>query len=243
MAIGLVEAGVVPAQGGQLAPAQPGQGRDQDQGAVARVDRLDQPVQLLTQQPDLAAGDGLVAGGGGAAGTALAQQGGAGQVVVVDGGIEDGAQQRQVCVHRPSRQALGDHGRLPPPDRARVELAERDVTEGRQDALFDLLARRVLRGWVLVLPGRPPPGGHVLADQGPSLGRIRLGRVGEWLAAGTLDHPPLGLGPAQGREDAGRALVGAVLVADLVAVVRVAGGGWDNRDPGHYHASVSQVTG
>jgi hypothetical protein len=72
---GLVEAGVVPAQRDQLAPAQPGQGRDQDQRPVARIDRLDQPVELFAQQPDLAAGDGLVAGGGGAAGTALAQQG------------------------------------------------------------------------------------------------------------------------------------------------------------------------
>src|SRR5512132_2434490 len=52
-----------------------------------------------------------------------------------------------------------------------------------------------------------------------------------------------GLRAAQGWVDAGRALVGAVLVADLVALVGVARGGWDNRDPGHYHASVSQVTG
>ena len=64
-----------------------------------------------------------------------------------------------------------------------------------------------------------------------------------WLVAGALQRPPLGLGTAQGGEDAGRALPLAVLVAHLVALVRVAGRGWDNRDPGHYHASVSQVTG
>jgi hypothetical protein len=72
---GLVEARVVPAQGDQLTPAHPGQGGDQDQCPVAGVDRLDQPVELLAQQPDLATGDRLVAGGGGASGPALAQQG------------------------------------------------------------------------------------------------------------------------------------------------------------------------
>jgi hypothetical protein len=101
----------------------------------------------------------------------------------------------------------------------------------------------VLGGGVLVLPGRPPPGRDVLADQGPGLDRVRLDRVGEWLAIVALEGPPLGLGAALGGVDAGRALAGTVLVADLVALVGVAGGGWDNRDPGHYHASVSQVTG
>jgi hypothetical protein len=96
---------------------------------------------------------------------------------------------------------------------------------------------------VLVFPGRPPPGGDVLPEEGLGLGWVRLGWDGEWIAAVALDGPPLGLGAAQGRVDAGRALVGAVLVADLVALAGVAGGGWDNRDPGHYHASVSQVTG
>jgi hypothetical protein len=69
---GLVEAGVVPAEGGQLAPAHPGQGGHQDQRPVAGVDRRGEPVELVAQQPDLVAGDGLVAGGGGAAGAALA---------------------------------------------------------------------------------------------------------------------------------------------------------------------------
>jgi hypothetical protein len=67
--------------------------------------------------------------------------------------------------------------------------------------------------------------------------------VEELLAIGALERPPLGFSAPHDREDAGRALVPAVLVADLVALVRVTGGGWDNRDPGHYHASVSQVTG
>jgi hypothetical protein len=80
-------------------------------------------------------------------------------------------------------------------------------------------------------------------EQGPGLGRVRLGPAGEWLPAGALERPPLGLSKAQGGEDASRALVGAVLVTDLVALLGVAGRGWDNRDPGHYHASVSQVTG
>lgn len=115
-----------PAQRDQLAPAHSGQSGDQDQGSVA--------------------------GGGGAAGTALAQQRGAGQIVVVDGGIEDGAKQRQVRCS-PSAQRMIMMGKMP-----------------------------------------------------------------------------------------GRALVDAVLVADLVALVGVAGRGWDNRHPGHYHASVSQVT-
>jgi CBS-domain-containing membrane protein len=37
--------------------------------------------------------------------------------------------------------------------------------------------------------------------------------------------------------DAGGRLRGIVSEAGLPQ------GGWDNRDPGHYHASVSQVTG
>jgi hypothetical protein len=175
---GLVEAGVVPAQGGQLAPAHPGQRRHQDQGAVAGVDRLDEAVELLAQQPDLPAGDWLVAGGGGAAGATLAQQGRAGQVVVVDRCVEDGAQQRQVGVHRPGCETFGDHCRLPLPDRGRVELSERDVTEGGQDALFDLLAGAVLGAWVLVLPGWPPLGGHILAEQGPGPSRFRSAGAG-----------------------------------------------------------------
>jgi low temperature requirement protein LtrA len=76
--------------------------------------------------------------------------------------------------------ALGDHGRLPGSDGAGVQLSERDVPERRQDALLDLLAGAVLGAWVLVLPGRPPLGHHVLAEQGPSLGRIRLCRAGSW---------------------------------------------------------------
>jgi hypothetical protein len=90
---GLVEAWVVPAQGDQLTPTHPGEDGDQHKGPVAGVDRLDQPVQLLAQQPDLAAGDWLVAGGGGPAGAALPHQRRADQVVVIDGSVEDGAQQ------------------------------------------------------------------------------------------------------------------------------------------------------
>ena len=48
---GAGRSGVVPAERDQLAPAHPGQGSDQDQGPVARVDRRGQPIQLRAPAP------------------------------------------------------------------------------------------------------------------------------------------------------------------------------------------------
>src|SRR5215216_3204894 len=121
-----------------------------------------------------------------------------GQAVVVDGGIEDGAKQRQVGVHRPGCKALADHRRLPRPDGAWVQICEWDVVEGAQDARLNLPAGAVLRAWVLVFPGWPPLGGHVLADRVRAL--TGSGSVGwECLAALALEGPPLGLGAHGGR--------------------------------------------
>src|SRR6266508_643303 len=89
-----------------------------------------------------------------------------------------------------------------------------DVPEGWQDALFALLSGAVLRPWVLVLPGRPPLGGHVLADRHARLARVEVGWVGERLAVAALDRPLLGERQALGGEDARRALMAAVLEAD-----------------------------
>ncbi len=85
---------------------------------------------------------------------------------------------------------------------------------------------------MLVLPGRPPLGGHVLAEQGPSSLQVNLVVLDE-LVTTTLDHPLLGQRSPPGREDAGRALPLALLVAHLIPLVRVAGGWRDNHDPGH----------
>jgi hypothetical protein len=63
------------------------------------------------------------------------------------------------------------------------------------------------------------------------------------LGTATLDGPLLSLGASLGREDAGRALPLAVLVAGLVALVRVAGGRRDNRDPGHVPCLLVTGTG
>src|SRR5215216_4339694 len=112
-----------------------------------------------------------------------------GQAVVVDGGIEDGAKQRQVGVHRPGCKALADHRRLPRPDGAWVQICEWDVVEGAQDARLNLPAGAVLRAWVLVFPGWPPLGGHVLAEQGSGVDWVRLGRVG-------VPRGPCARGPA-----------------------------------------------
>src|SRR6266508_5347463 len=183
-----------------------------------------------------------VAGGGGPARAALAHQRRARQVVVVDGGIEDGTKQRQVGVHRLRRQPLGDHRRLPGPDRAGVQVAERDVPEGRQDALLDLLSSAVLGGRMLRLPRRRPFGGHVLPKKGPGLLEVYVSWRGRLLAS-ALDRPLLGLGAAVGQEEAGGALPLAVLVADLVALMREAGGWGDNGDPDHVPCLLVTGTG
>jgi hypothetical protein len=95
---------------------------------------------------------------------------------------------------------------------------------------------------MLVLPGRPPLGGHVLAEQGPCPLAVDLSRRYE-LGPAALNGPPLGLGASLGREDAGRALALAVLVADLVALVGMSGGWRDNRDPGHVPCLLVTGTG
>ena len=79
---------------------------------------------------------------------------------------------------------------------------------------------------MLVLPRRPPLGGHVLPKQGPGLLEVFVSWRGRLLAS-ALDRPLLGLGAPLGQEDAGGALPLAVQVADLVALVRVPGGGRD----------------
>jgi hypothetical protein len=206
---------------------------DFTQRAVALIDRGDQPVELAAGEPHLAASHRLVAGGGGPAGTAFSQQRRAGQVVVVHGRIEDGPKQRQVGVDGPRLEALGDHRRLPRADGAGVQLAHRDVPEDGQDALLDHLSGGVLRAWVLILPGWPPLGAHVLPEQRAGLPRVGVGQVGKLLAVAALDRPLGGQRPTHGREDPRRALPPAVLVAHPIALVGVPGGGWDGHDPGH----------
>jgi hypothetical protein len=85
---------------------------------------------------------------------------------------------------------------------------------------------------VLVLPGGPPLGGDVVAEQGPGPLQVHLVVLDELVTA-PLDRPLLGERSPLGREDASRALPLAFLVAHLVTLVRVAGGWWDNHDPGH----------
>src|SRR5512132_4365440 len=63
----------------------------------------------------------------------------------------------------------------------------------------------------------PRPGSGPWPDPARSSGGVAGGRRAR--------APPLGLGAAQGWVDAGRALVGAVLVADLVALLGVEGEG------------------
>jgi hypothetical protein len=89
-----------------------------------------------------------------------------------------------------------------------------------------------IRRWVLVLPGRPPLGRHVVAEQG--LGPLQVNVVClEELVTAPLDGPLLGKRSALGREDPGGAAPLALLVADLIPLVRVARGRRDNHDPGH----------
>jgi hypothetical protein len=93
---------------------------------------------------------------------------------------------------------------------------------------------------MLVLPGSPPLGGHVLAEQGPRPLEIDLSRRYE-LGSATLNRSPLGLGAPLGGVDAGRALPLAVLVADLVALEGVAGDGGTTAIQAMYHASLSRA--
>jgi len=76
---------------------------------------------------------------------------------------------------------------------------------------------------MLVLPGRPPLGGDVLAKQGPGLLQVDFARHDQVVAMAALERPLLGQGALPGQEDAGAALPLAVLLADLVALMRVAG--------------------
>ena len=93
---------------------------------------------------------------------------------------------------------------------------------------------------VLVLPGWPPLGGDVVAEQGPCPLEVDLSRPYRFRTA-TLDGTPLGLGASLGREDAGRALPLAVLIADLVALVRVSGDGGTTAIQAMYHAPLSRA--
>src|SRR6266498_4871153 len=72
---------VIPAQGGQLPPAQPGQRCYQHQGPVAGTDRCGDPVQLGSGEPHLTARLPLLLHRLGAASLALAPHRGAGKVV------------------------------------------------------------------------------------------------------------------------------------------------------------------
>src|SRR6266487_3051263 len=228
-----VQPQIIPPKGGQLPPAHPCQPGDQHQRPVAWLDRLGQPVELGAGQPHLAPSHGLIAGRAGPARSAFSQQRRAGQVVVVDGGVEDRPEQRQVGVDGAGRQLLGDHRGFPGADRGGVQVADRDVPEDGQDALFDLLAGAVLGAWVLVLPCWPPLGGHVLPEGRVRLLRVRVGHRLGLAAVAALDRALLGQRTPLGGEDAGRTLPLAVLVAHLVALVGIASRRRDRRDPGH----------
>ena len=86
---------------------------------------------------------------------------------------------------------------------------------------------------VLVLPRRPPLGGHVLPEQRPCRLLVEVSGGWELLGAAALDGPLLGQRARLGPEDAGGALPLAFVIADLVADLRVPRGRWDNDDPGH----------
>jgi hypothetical protein len=118
-----------------------------------------------------------------------------GQVVVVDGGIEDGAKQRQVGVHRPGCKALADHRRLPRPMVLGSRSASGMSSKGRRMHVSTFLRAPYseLGCWCWSFQA----GRHLVVTYSPN--RVRAltgsGSVGwECLAALALEGPPLGLG-------------------------------------------------
>jgi hypothetical protein len=80
-------------------------------------------------------------------------------------------------------------------------------------------------------------GYHLAVTYSPSRVRaplqVDLGHHDQVVTAAALERPLLGLCAPLGQEDAGGALPLALLVADLIALMGVAGGRRDNHDPGH----------
>ena len=125
----------------------------------------------------------------------------------------------------------------PPPIRAHIEHREANERDAarllRRPAMTSpiLMAGRIAVALLEVEAGFRP--GHQLERHcHPTLWERLAPRL--YFGGGPAINPrSLGLGASLGREDAGRALPDALPVADLVALVGVAGGWRDNRDPGH----------
>ena len=111
------------------------------------------------------------------AGAAGGAHGGAGKVAVGDGGVEDGAKQRQIGVDRARRELLGQHAGLPACYGVSVQLGQTSVAEDGQDALVELLLGGVGRAGMVALPAWSP---------GVNGCRAELARAGcPWNAAGS----------------------------------------------------------
>ncbi len=111
-------------------------GGQQDQGAVAGVDRLGELVHLRAGEPAHArrGWPGRCGGEGrGPPSTTRGGEGGVVQVAGVDGGVADAANKRQVGRDRAGREAFVGQVALPRGDGVGVQLGEGEIAEARED--------------------------------------------------------------------------------------------------------------